>query len=641
MRKPCPKIFFFALACLLLAGRVFAQSPVVKNTEQASTEVTQRAEKSGVAIDFSLSSLRPNSALTAGSDAVVTIKITDARTGQPLANLRPKAWLSARKTEAPPNEEECKARIRSYLSGKFIAAADIDLNTYRLLTLNSDKTIAFINPQLAFSKTKLESIVILPGIGMDWALAPEKKYLYVTMPDQSAVAIVNTITKKLIATLPTGEKTKPARIQFQPDGRYVWVGLDNGSQVLAIDATTNKIAARITVQGGLHNFAFTADSRLVGVTNSAENSVSIIDTQTLKNIADVPTGKTPVAIAYSAASQLFYVAAINGGSLSAIDATSQKNVATITARPGLVALRFDPEGRFAVVVNQMDSTISVLDAATNVIIATGQVIKEPDQVAFTQRYAYVHSIGTEKFSLLDLSELRKGKIAPTDIQAGRLAPSTEPNLLNVAAMVAPTPDGNAVMIANAPDAMVYYYSEGLMAPMGTFSNYKRAPLAVMILDNSLSETPAGVYSTTVKLTSGGKFEVPILLDQPRVTTCFQVSVAGDPLLTAAPSILAEALFKGANLAAHVPAKLQFKITDATTKQPVTGLRDVRVMVLEPPGIWQQRNYATEIAPGIYELAQVFPHGGNFMVLVSVDSRGLGFDKMPRTAVQVITQGAQR
>jgi hypothetical protein len=72
------------------------------------------------------------------------------------------------------------------MAGMLSVRADIDLNSYSMLTLNHDNTVTFINPQISFSVTKLESIVALPGYGADWALSKNKDFLYLTLPHQSA-----------------------------------------------------------------------------------------------------------------------------------------------------------------------------------------------------------------------------------------------------------------------------------------------------------------------------------------------------------------------------------------------------------------------------------------------------------------------
>lgn len=604
--------------------------------------VSQRFEKDGIIVNFSIQS-RPNEkgkmdGLVSGADAVVAFRVSDARTNQPITGLHPNAWINTRKSETALNADECKDRIRSFMGGLLSARADVDLNTYVLLTLNHDNTISVINPQISFSKTKLESIIQLPGAGADWALSQNKEFLYLTMPEQSAIAVINTITRKLVSTIAVGEKTKPMRIALQPDGRYVWAGLDNSPLVAVIDTSSNKLVASVTVGAGLHNISFTPDSATAFVTNSAADTVSIIDTKKLTRTTDIKVGKTPVPVAYSSASRLVYVAAINGGSISAIDPVKQQVVSTIPAKRGVVALKFDPTGRFGFVLNQIDSTISILDASTNTITATTQVVKGPDQVTFTSRYAYIRGTGSEKFSLIELGGVAKGAISAVDITAGRLAASTLPAEIGVADMIQPTPEGNAAMIASGPDQMIYYYVEGMMAPMGTFTNYKRRPHALMLIDRSLDEVAPGVYATPIKLPSAGRFDVPLIIDQPRIVNCFQLEVAESPeggKARVGVAIAVEALFKDRRFKPQDTIPLRFKITDPLTKEPINGLADVQVLVFEPPGVWQQRQFAKEVGGGVYEIMQTFPRDGVYRVMLSVASRGTAYADLPFTPVTIV------
>ena len=502
------------------------------------------------------------------------------------------------------------------MGGLLSVRPDVDLNSYVMLTLNHDNTITFINPQVAFSITKLESIITLPGPGADWALSKDKNYVYLSFPDQSSVAIVNTITRKIVTTVSTGEKTKPMRVAVQPDGRYVWVGLDGSALAAAIDTATNKLAATVPAGEGLHNFAFTSDSRFAYISNSAADTVSAVDTRSLSKVADIKVGKTPVPVAFSAASGLVYVASINGESISVIDPGNQQVVREIPVRRGVVAFRFAPDGRFGFAVNQVDSTVSVVDASTNTIIGSTPVVKGPDQVTFTRRYAYVRGTDTEKFSLIEVGEVaKKGKVAPVEVQAGRQPASAFPNEIGVADMIQPTPEGNAVMIANNPDMMLYYYVEGMMAPMGTFQNYKRRPHALMVIDRSLSEVAPGVYSSPLKLKYAAHFDIPVLIDQPRIINCFEAKIAESadgekrkPVVTTG----AEPLFKDGKFTPGDPASLRFRITDSISKQPVSGLKDVQVLIFEPPGIWQQRQWAREVGDGVYEITRPSPARDSIM-----------------------------
>ncbi|HEV2707999.1 MAG TPA: YncE family protein [Pyrinomonadaceae bacterium] len=601
----------------------------------------QRFEREGVAIDFSVQALPradgSPAALVAGADALATFRVTDARTGQPLAGLKPNAWFSARRGEGrAPDAAQCRDKIRTFMGGLLSVRPDVDLNSYLLLTLNHDNTITIINPQLSFNVTKLESVVVLPATGADWALSRDKQFLYVTMPEQAAVAVVNVVTRKLVSTIPTGEGTRPLRASLHPDGRFLWVGLDNSPLVAVIDTTTNKLRATVGVGAGLHTFAFTPDGRYVYVTNSTADTVTAIDAETLAKLAEIPVGRTPVPIAHSSASRFVYVAGINDTHISVIDPARQKVVGRVAVGRGTVALAFEPEGRYGFAVNQVESTLSVFDASTNAVLATAQVVKSPDQISFTRGYAYVRGAGSEKFSLVQLSEAKQGKLAPVEIAAGQRPPSASPADIGVAGMIQPTPEGNSVMVASAPDQMIYYYVEGTMAPMGTLQNYKRRPRGLMILDRSLAETAPGVYSSPVRLTRAGRFDVPVVFDQPRLVNCFELEVGEAPggERKRGAGLLVESLFKEVEFAPQRPYALRFKITDGETKQPVAGLTDVLVMAFEPPGLWQQRQWAKEVSAGVYEITQTFPKAVPYTLMVAVPSRRLRFSRATATELLV-------
>lgn len=520
----------------------------------------------------------------------------------------------------------------------------MDLNQYVVLTMNHDKTISVINPQVDFSITKLESLVTLPGIGADWVLSQDGNILYVTIPDESAVVVIDTRTSRLLRTVTTGAGSRPGRILLQPDGRQVWVGLDGTAQVTALDTATYQLAATMPVGQGLHALAATGDSRFLYVTNSKSNTVSVIDAQTHLVAATIPVGDTPIALTYSSVARRFYVGALNDKAITVIDPTGHHVVGTIVVAPGVVAIATEPQGRFVVAANQLQSQVSIIDAATNLVTVTVPVVKDPDQITFTTRSAYIRGIESEKVTLLDLQSLRQGKVAPLDIQIGRKAPSTAAEELGVASMIAPTPEGNAVMVANAPDQTLYFYQEGMMAPMGTFSNYKRMPRGILILDRSLREVAPGVYRAPVTFTKAGRYDVPLLIDRPRITHCFQATVqesaTGASTASGSRRPIVQTGFGAEPVSPKVPTTLSFTIMDAATQHPIAGLRDVQVLVFEPPGSWQQRHQAQEIEPGRYAVTQSFPHVGEYRVMVQALSQHLRYvDGVP--VVQQVVSATSR
>src|SRR5688572_540193 len=171
----------------------------------APSSVSERFEKDGVRIDYTVTAAPstggPSRGLAAGSDAVVSFRITDTNAGQPIRGLHPAAWVGSRAAGRESNEVECRDKVRLFLGGLLSARPDVDLNSYLMLTLNHDKTITFLNPQISFSRTKIEGVVVLPAKGADWALSKSKEHVYVSMPDASAVAVVDAARKRLLTTV--------------------------------------------------------------------------------------------------------------------------------------------------------------------------------------------------------------------------------------------------------------------------------------------------------------------------------------------------------------------------------------------------------------------------------------------------------
>jgi hypothetical protein len=61
-----------------------------------------------------------------------------------------------------------------------------------------------------------------------------------------------------------------------------------------------------------------------------------------------------------------------------------------------------------------------------------------------------------------------------------------------------------------------------------------------------------------------------------------------------------------------------------------------LVVAEPPGVWQQRQWAHEIGEGVSEVTQSFPQVGLYRVMLQISSRGVGFPDLPFTEVTVLS-----
>jgi hypothetical protein len=253
----------------------------------------------------------------------------------------------------------------------------------------------------------------------------------------------------------------------------------------------------------------------------------------------------------------------------------------------------------------------------------------PDQVAFTKEFAYVRSAGSLDVTMVRLSTIGKEMDVVT-FPAGQAAPAESRTESAAGGSLAPAPEGNSMLVANVADRQIYYYTEGMAAPMGDFQNYKREPRAVLIADRSLREVKSGTYETVMKLPRGGAYDVAFLLDSPRVMHCFDARAAENPAVEheRATALAVEYLDKEKPLRAGEDFKLRVRLTDRATGKPVDGLKDVRVLTFLSPGVWQKRAFARGVGAGVYELNVNVPEAGLYMVFVESHSAGVAFRQLP-------------
>jgi YVTN family beta-propeller protein len=583
--------------------------------------------------------LKPSVKLQEGEDARVQFTLTDAATGAALKGLRPAAWMSLRGKEQAPDAKACREMIQSFLQGSLAARPDIDLNTYYLLTLNQEPNISVIDPLMGYGGSKLLALIPLNAPGEDWALSSDRKRLFVTLPSSHQTAVVDTASWKVV-TYVSDVGTTPMRIAFQPDGKYLWIGDDaaNGG-VTVIDAKDLKVTAHIPTGAGRHELAFTGDSRYAFVSNQHDATVSIMDVQTLAKVKDVKTGKRPASLAYSPLSKALYIVDEEEGSVTAVDGQSHTVLARVTLTPGLKAIRFSPGGRWGFVTNARGNRVHILDASTNQISHTIEAGPGPDQIAFTPQYAYIRSTGTEYVHMIQLNQLGKGEKVPVARFSGGQTPPGKASRLGISDTLAPAPEGNAVLVANPADKSIYYYTEGMVAPMGNFQNYGRVPQAVRVIDRSMQETEPGVYSTSVRLTQSGVHDVAFLLDSPRISHCFTATVESNPLLKKQETqpVRVEFLFKDKEIRVGETNRLQFKLTDPASHEPKGGLKDVRVLAFLSPGTWRKSELAQSVGEGVYEMALSVPRSGVYYIFVECPSLRVRYHELPHLILQALVE----
>jgi YVTN family beta-propeller protein len=620
------------IVLIFIAATVLGQKPAPKPTNQ-----TQKIVEQGIAIEFTAEPLVQNvDTIRAAEDVNVRFKITDTTTGTPVKGLGLSAWISMREGKAT-ELTQCHEKIQSYLTGSMRARPDVDLNSYYILALNKSADISVIDPLLGFGGSKLLTLVMLKSPGEDWLLTPDGELLFVTLPAIDQVAVITTRSWKVISYIDTG--THPTRISTQPDQHYIWVTNDGNEKeggVTVIDPATLKVAAKIATGAGEHDIVISSDNRYAFVSNRENGTVSIVDVQKLEKVDDVKVSPGPVSLALSELSKAVYVASETDGSVTVIDEQSRQPIATMKTKPGARSIRFAPGGRYGFVLNTKESIVSIFDAASNRILHEVTVGKAPDQITFSETFAFVRSLDTETVVMLRLATIGK-EVDITDFPGGQIAPRKGSQPVHADSIVL-APEGNAVVIANPVDKSLYYYTEGMAAPMGNFQNYRREPMAALVVDRSLREIKPGIYSTTIKLLASGQYDVAFLNDSPRVSHCFDLSADVNPSLKAEKQVALrlEHQLKEMTMPVGKDFTFRFKLIDTATGNPKGDLKDVQVLTMTTSG-WQRRDFAMSVGNGMYEIKINVPESGVYMVFFESASMGVRYKDMPYLMLHAVAE----
>lgn len=615
-------------------AQVQAPGPAVTDGKHQA----QRYEQEGVAVELSIEprGIAKGTApkLLAGSETTLRLKIYDTSTRKPLSNLRPAAWIDQRDAGAAVGAQVCREKVQAFLQSSFSRRPVIDLNSYFILTLNNEPNISVIDPISGLGRTKLLTLVPLSNPGEDWVISTKSKRLYVSIPLSSQVAVIDLDSYKVVAQIDAG--VNPSRLVLQNDERYLWVGNDAATEaesgVTVIDTTTLKVAARLKTGMGHHEIVVAPNDRTAFITNKESGTLSLVDVRSLTRVKDIKVGPLPVSITFSPLSQAVYVGSESDGTISAIGVSRFEPLAKLSSAPGLRTISVSPDGRYGFAVSQTSNSAYVFDLSTHRLAHIVPVGPKPDQITFTQQFAYIRAVGSEFVTMINLAALGR-EAAVTRFPAGQKPPQ-DSRYTSLASAMVTAPEPGALLVSNAADKMIYFYTEGMAAPMGSFQNYRREPRALLVLNNSLRETEPGVYSTNVLLPSAGEYDVALLLSAPRLVNCFRLAVAENPDLPEKETVpIKVEMVAGENTPrAGQSFKVRFKVMDAKTLQPKLDLKDMGVLVFLAPGIWQQREWASPLGDGTYEMTFVPPQPGVYYVFFQSPSLNVTFSQLPSTTL---------
>lgn len=568
----------------------------------------------------------------------VGFRLSDRQSGEAASHLHPAAWMTLRRQAGDkPDKETCEGKIAALLrKGIIQAKADADLNSFFILTLNADSSIGIIDPTVNLNTANLLSLIRFKGEAAEWVLDEERGRIFITLPDEGDVAVIDIEQRTLHSYLQVG--SGPRRILLPPEGRYVWVGSDSAGTVTAIDRESLSIVH--TFQAGAGPFDIVVDdkNRFAFIGSGREGMVSIVDMRQMEPVGRLELGAGDLTLAWSPLSAMLYAANAKNGTLDVIDPASGKSVNRIDLGTGVTALRSTPDGRFLLALSPARRKIQVIDTAYNRMVGALNTETDPDHILFTADFAYIRNRGTANISVIPLKGLEDpSRAAVLSVPFGAVPPGEvkSPSGINTMELY---PHGGHILAVNPADRIVYLYMEGMMVPMSSFKTYTDRPLGLTVYQRGLRERKTeGEYSTTVRLEEPGTYDVPFFLDSPRVAACFEVAVQANPEAekNRPPKPAFSSQFNEIRFRKGEVAKLRFRLHDERSGAPMPDVKDIEVMSLLKDSHWQHRAAAIPIGEGVYEVEFTYPREGKYIVLIEARSIGVSYGDLRNGVAEVV------
>ncbi|MFW6193266.1 MAG: cytochrome D1 domain-containing protein, partial [Gemmatimonadota bacterium] len=583
----------------------------------------------------------PDRPVREGEHVELHLEVTREPGGEPVGSDPPAVWIDHRRQEESTDTEACRARVADYLKEKMEHRAVEDLNSYYVLALNRGNNISVLSPFFGMGSTQTVTTVRLPGEGADWALGPDERFLYVTIPERNLVAVVSTDTWDVVDELSV--ETRPVRIRPGPDRERLWVSLDGGgarSGIAVIDVARREVVDRVEAGPGPHRVAFSPDASTAWIASEGAGTVTAVDAESIEELSVLETGPAPASLDVSPVSGRLYVVDREDGSVTLVDLESREVALRMEGTPGKSLVRFDPSGRWGFLLNPSAEEVLVLDAEEDRIRHGFEGEGEPYAVGFTEGFAYIRARGIVDVAMISLQSLRPGGgdafardfrsegqemtsgsgLRAVSFPAGQTPPGTR-GAVGPASPFAQAPHKHdAVYVAAPADKALYYYHymEGMPTPSGTLKTYTFEPKAALVVGRDVDEVGPGQFRAVVEAPPKGDYDLVFALDAPRVIHCFPFSVAEAPEMAGKLQdieLKMEALDRTV-LAAGETSTLRFRLIERGSGDLRPGL-DARMRVTSPTGYadvldvisQEDGTYAVDLRPpsaGVYYLTVGLP-----------------------------------
>jgi len=286
------------------------------------------------------------------------------------------------------------------------------------------------------------------GLSYPFGITPDQAHIYVAVG--SAVDVIDTATNSLVGTI-TGVGPEANSVTIAPNGLFGYVanGSTSADSVSVFSTTTNRVVATVPTGFPVGNVSVTPNGAFAYASGTG-STIAIINTSTntVESTFSIPVppggfngNSAPV---FNSRGTLGYVAqdvaSVTPGTVAVISIPSNTTVATIQVGTQPEDIVITPDGTYAYVSNRGSSTVSVIDTSNNTVIATVPVGIQPNSIAITPdgAFAYVANLTSNTVSVIQTSTNSVVATIPITAPFGSVIPSAQPTSQSITQPLSPT-----------------------------------------------------------------------------------------------------------------------------------------------------------------------------------------------------------
>jgi DNA-binding beta-propeller fold protein YncE len=187
-------------------------------------------------------------------------------------------------------------------------------------------------------------------------------------------------TKRLPWSKPRPHHDAPAALAVSPDGKKIYIALDDRDQVAEADAASRQIIRRMKLAGAPYGLAVDPEGKTLFVTCRNGDRVAVVDTDSFREVNSVAVGMGPVALAFcrTRAGDRLVVANAMSDDISVLSTAPLQELSRPAAGREPFAVAVTPDGTRAYVANRLvglaslkttpASELTVIDPVTTRVV---------------------------------------------------------------------------------------------------------------------------------------------------------------------------------------------------------------------------------------------------------------------------------